>query len=523
MGTSPADDHQALGRPAWPAGFSAGPGIGADSWTHKVDMNDLVAEHRSLEHSPMATTELAPTDRHYGAKVAAVEPGGAEAIPLAERHGRPVQLLWTWTSPNLEFATVFVGVICVLFFGLSFWQSVLAITLGTGLGALSHGVLSSWGPNTGQCQMVLSRRGFGFLGNFLPAGLNSLTAGIGWFAVEQRQRWARARRTDQPQQVPLPGDRGRRHAVDRLLRSQPDPAVRAVRLPPAGGRLRDRRRRDPVEGAPGRSGRAGPWRLLDRAGRDVRLRGRLEPLRLGLHPVPQARFRPLRRHLRRGRVVRLVRAARDRGRGGRHGRGRRGLELDNPVASYTGLLPLWLEKLTLLAICLGAIAANALNVYSSALSFTAMGIKLPTKSSRAAMAIVMGTAGFLVAVIGIDNIGSYENFLLVIAYWIGPWLGVVFADRVLRRFRVGEMVTFDPKYRNWAGFVAMLVGAVVSIWLFSNQAQYVGMVPTALPEIGDITFEIGFLLAFGLYALLHRPLAGPITYHPAAESFEARH
>ena len=131
----------------------------------------------------MATTELAPTDRHYGAKVAAVEPGGAEAIPLTERHGRPVQLLWTWTSPNLEFATVFVGVICVLFFGLSFWQSVLAITLGTGLGALSHGVLSSWGPNTGQCQMVLSRRGFGFLGNFLPAGLNSLTAGIGWFAV----------------------------------------------------------------------------------------------------------------------------------------------------------------------------------------------------------------------------------------------------------------------------------------------------------------------------------------------------
>ena len=58
------------------------------------------------------------------------------------------------------------------------------------------------------------------------------------------------------------------------------------------------------------------------------------------------------------------------------------------------------------------------------------------------------------------------------------------------------VVTFDPKYRNWAGFVAMLVGAVVSIWLFSNQAQYVGMVPTALPEIGDITFEVGFLLAF---------------------------
>ena len=31
--------------------------------------------------------------------------------------------------------------------------------------------------------MVQSRISFGFIGNILPAGLNSLTAGIGWFAV----------------------------------------------------------------------------------------------------------------------------------------------------------------------------------------------------------------------------------------------------------------------------------------------------------------------------------------------------
>ena len=31
--------------------------------------------------------------------------------------------------------------------------------------------------------MVLSRLGFGYWGNALPAGLNSVTAGIGWFAV----------------------------------------------------------------------------------------------------------------------------------------------------------------------------------------------------------------------------------------------------------------------------------------------------------------------------------------------------
>jgi purine-cytosine permease-like protein len=71
----------------------------------------------------------------YGDKVIAVEPGGAEFIPLSERHGRPLQLFWTWTSPNMEFATVFVGFIGVVFFGLSFWATFLAILIGTTLGA----------------------------------------------------------------------------------------------------------------------------------------------------------------------------------------------------------------------------------------------------------------------------------------------------------------------------------------------------------------------------------------------------
>jgi hypothetical protein len=47
----------------------------------------------------------------YGEKVATVEPGGVEYIALRERHGKPIQLFWTWLSPNLEFATVFIGVI----------------------------------------------------------------------------------------------------------------------------------------------------------------------------------------------------------------------------------------------------------------------------------------------------------------------------------------------------------------------------------------------------------------------------
>jgi purine-cytosine permease-like protein len=119
----------------------------------------------------------------YGAKVAKIEPGGAEYIPLAERHGKPLQQFWTWVSPNMEFATIFVGIIGVWFFGLNFWMTALAIVLGTALGSLSMGALAARGPLFGVPQMVLSRIGFGRLGNILPAGINALVAGVGWFAV----------------------------------------------------------------------------------------------------------------------------------------------------------------------------------------------------------------------------------------------------------------------------------------------------------------------------------------------------
>src|SRR2546430_8282399 len=141
------------------------------------------------DQNPSAViTEDAPAgvvvrEGEYGASLTTVEPGGAEFIPLHERHGRPIQLFWTWTSPNLEFAAVFVGVLAVAAFALSFWQAVLAIVIGSGIGAITQGILSARGPSHGVPQMVLSRLGFGYWGNAFPAGLNAVTAGIGWFPV----------------------------------------------------------------------------------------------------------------------------------------------------------------------------------------------------------------------------------------------------------------------------------------------------------------------------------------------------
>src|SRR5437588_10226685 len=143
----------------------------------------MATRDQDVTHSGGAGPGVLVREGSYGTQVFEVEPGGAEFIPLHERHGRPLQLFWTWTSPNLEFATVFVGVLAVAAFGLSFTQAVLAIVIGSGVGAITQGLLSARGPSHGVPQMVLSRLGFGYWGEAFPAGLHAVTAGIAWLAV----------------------------------------------------------------------------------------------------------------------------------------------------------------------------------------------------------------------------------------------------------------------------------------------------------------------------------------------------
>src|SRR3954463_9885485 len=167
-------------------------------------------------------------------------------------------------------------------------------------------------------------------------------------------------------------------------------------------------------------------------------------------------------------------------------------------------MPTPVADLVLLAIAIGAISANAINVYSGTMSFLALGFRLSLTLRRAIVALVFGAIGFVLALGSLDDQSKYENFLLVIAYWIGPWLGVVFADWLLRRRHRVDGFLFDARRNPWAGWVAMLVAGAVSILLFSNQQKFVGYVARTNSSLGDLAFEVGFLLAAALYATLFR-------------------
>src|SRR3954468_9449127 len=170
-----------------------------------------------------------------------------------------------------------------------------------------------------------------------------------------------------------------------------------------------------------------------------------------------------------------------------------------PTGAFTYSMPTAIADLVLLAIALGAVSANAINIYSGTMSFLALGFRLSLAMRRAIVAVVFGVLGFLVALSSLNDPSRYENFLLVIAYWIGPWLGVVFPDWYLRRGPRVDGFLFDTRHNPWAGWISMLVAGAVSILLFSNQQQFVGYLARQNPDLGDIAFEVCFLLAAALY------------------------
>jgi purine-cytosine permease-like protein len=176
---------------------------------------------------------------------------------------------------------------------------------------------------------------------------------------------------------------------------------------------------------------------------------------------------------------------------------------DSPTDQLVKPLPGILAGLTLLGIALGAVSANVLNVYSGAMSFLALGVRIGSlHRQRAVVAVVFGAIGFLVARAGeVDAGHSYENFLLLIGYWITPFLGVILTDYWLRRGQFDEREFFDTRHNTLAGLLAMLGGIIISI-PFWNQTLWHGPVPDALPQSGDLSFIVGFVAAALIYFAL---------------------
>lgn len=102
-----------------------------------------------------------------------IETHGLDAIPAAERHGRPRSLFWVWASANVIYVYFALGGLLVLL-GLSIWEAIALTVLGN-LWWIAVGWVATSGPAAGTPAVVIMRAIFGVRGNrVFGAGLNVL-------------------------------------------------------------------------------------------------------------------------------------------------------------------------------------------------------------------------------------------------------------------------------------------------------------------------------------------------------------
>src|SRR3954463_10779089 len=84
---------------------------------------------------------------------------GTAPITEDQRYGSAARLFTVWFAPQVNMPGVFTGALAIVL-GLGFWLGLLAMVIGTVLGSLIVGYLSTWGPRTGTGQLPNSRMAF---------------------------------------------------------------------------------------------------------------------------------------------------------------------------------------------------------------------------------------------------------------------------------------------------------------------------------------------------------------------------
>lgn len=166
------------------------------------------------------------------------------------------------------------------------------------------------------------------------------------------------------------------------------------------------------------------------------------------------------------------------------------------VSGYMGIL-------VSIALVLGGIGTNSINIYSSSLSFNA----IFKKQNRMKILITGAIISIVVAIIGFFNFYPfYEHFLIMLDYWIMPWAGVIVADYIF------------VKYGNTRiSFISFLIGFMISVPFMNPGFLYAGPLSILLGGV-DVSYFISFAFSFITYIVLSKkfmPLQQSLSHpHP---------
>ena len=125
--------------------------------------------------------------------------------------------------------------------------------------------------------------------------------------------------------------------------------------------------------------------------------------------------------------------------------------------------------------------------------------------------VAVGLVTVLVAVlIPADYLGSFNNFVLLMLYFLVPWTAVNLVDFYAVRhgkYAITEIFNPDGIYQKWSwrGLVAYIVGFLAMVPFFSLPGLYTGPIAERIGG-ADISFAIGLVVAGGLYYVFSRGL-----------------
>lgn len=183
------------------------------------------------------------------------------------------------------------------------------------------------------------------------------------------------------------------------------------------------------------------------------------------------------------------------------------------IGAVAGTVGGWFTDLAFLALILGVLSINALNVYGgymSALSFASTFYRRFRGGLRLRLCFILPVAALatFLSFLSKDHLlSSFETFLVLVLLMMIPWTAVNLVDYyVVRRGRYDVAEMFEPRGRygrvSVPGMTAYLVGFAVQL-PFADNALFEGPVARAL-QGGDVSWVVGALVSGLVYGVAMR-------------------
>jgi NCS1 family nucleobase:cation symporter-1 len=464
-----------------------------------------------------------------------IEVYGIDIIRDEHRHGTPRDLFWPWFGANSTFINMIAGGVLILL-GLSLWQGLLAVFLGSLVFALV-GLCSLPGPSAGTATLAISRAAFGLRGNLVPT-LFSWATTLGWETINI-----------------ILGTFAIRTLLDQLGLSTPHwmlapflviMAVLTFAIPLLGHAtlvvaqkwlsylltvltlvmavlLIGKVHWDYQPGPLAASNTLATWFL-----------GLTAVLGAGAmswvnYAADYSRYLPA--DADRKAIIGWITLATVIP-GWLYG----GLgvvlgtlvDTSNPIATLPNILPNWFLFPFLVVIIAGVVANNVMNSYSSGLNLLALGIRIERYKSVFVDGVIT-VAAACIALFVYDFSTVFVQFLSLLVILLAPWAGIFLVDYHRRRGRYNTADLMRDRggaywYRNgvnWPGLIALGTG-IVAGGLVANTAKWQGFVSIDYLGGADLSPIVGLLVGGGLYlAFTRAPVIADAPVVPVGTGIDA--